>query len=271
MQWLLSRSILWCIKCQKDHRSKHKKACKKRAAELRDEILFKQPENHHFGDCPICCLPLMIEGEENFMATCCSKIICYGCQYANEMREKEGGLEHKCAFCRKPTPKSQESIESNLVKRVEVNDPAAICAMGLRRIEDGDYKSAFEYLSKAAALGNMDAHVNLSLMYYGGYGVEKDERKRVYHLEEAAIGGHVDARLNLAGFEAENRMYDRAAKHFIIAANLGCGKALEGLKLMYSVGHVAKEDFAAALRAQKAAVDAMKSPQREAAKAAKNE
>ena len=29
--------------CQIAHRSKHKKACRKRAAEIRDEELFKQP------------------------------------------------------------------------------------------------------------------------------------------------------------------------------------------------------------------------------------
>jgi hypothetical protein len=39
------------IDCQKDHRPKHKKACKKRAAELRDELSFKQPESSHNGDC----------------------------------------------------------------------------------------------------------------------------------------------------------------------------------------------------------------------------
>ena len=54
--------VRYCsVKCQKEHRPKHKKECKKRAAELKDEILFKQPESSHFGDCPICCLPLPTE------------------------------------------------------------------------------------------------------------------------------------------------------------------------------------------------------------------
>jgi hypothetical protein len=54
-------------------------------------------------------------------------------------------------------------------------------------------------------------------------------------------------------------------KHWIIAANLGCDKSTRMLKQCYTSGAVSKEDFAAALRAQKAAVDATKSPQREAA------
>ena len=42
--------------CQKAHRPQHKKECKKRAAELLDEALFKQPPPDE--DCPICFLTL---------------------------------------------------------------------------------------------------------------------------------------------------------------------------------------------------------------------
>ena len=44
-------------KCRKDHRTEHEATCKERAAELRDELLFKQPESSYSGDCPICFLP----------------------------------------------------------------------------------------------------------------------------------------------------------------------------------------------------------------------
>ena len=53
-------------------------------------------------------------------------------------------------------------------------------------------------------------------------------------------------------------------KHFIISANLGYDGAIELLKREYTEGKVSKEDFAAALRAHQAAVDATKSPQRKA-------
>ena len=49
--------------CQELHRPEHAGKCKKRAAELRDELLFKQPESSHMGDCPICCLPLSLNKE----------------------------------------------------------------------------------------------------------------------------------------------------------------------------------------------------------------
>ena len=49
------KSIHYCSdECQMDHRPQHERECNERAAELRDEILFKQPESSHKGDCPIC-------------------------------------------------------------------------------------------------------------------------------------------------------------------------------------------------------------------------
>ena len=62
--------------CQQDHKSEHEEACKKRAAELRDELLFKQPESSHFGDCPICCLPMPLDMAKSTMKGCCSKVQC---------------------------------------------------------------------------------------------------------------------------------------------------------------------------------------------------
>jgi hypothetical protein len=61
----------------------------------------------------------------------------------------------------------------------------------------------------------------------------------------------------------KNGRYERAFKHFIIAAKLGDDDSLTALKLGYKKGDVSKEDFAAALRGHQAAVDATKSPQRE--------
>jgi TPR repeat protein len=87
-------------------------------------------------------------------------------------------------------------------------------------------------------------------------------------LEQAVIGGHVDARHNLGCIELDNGRRERAIKHFIIAANLGNDSALDALKNGYSKGFVSKEDFASALRGYQAAVDAAKSPQRDEAEAA---
>ena len=75
------------VKCQKDHRSQHKEKCTERAAELRDEILFKQPESSHYGDCPICCLPLPIDVKKSTLNVCCCK---YG-QFADKGENRVNG------------------------------------------------------------------------------------------------------------------------------------------------------------------------------------
>ena len=137
--------------------------------------------------------------------------------------------------------------------------------MGDMSREKGGYKKAFDYFTKAAALGYMDAHLTLSLMYANGEGVEKDIKKELYHLEEAAIGGHANSRHKLGLVENDRGRLDRAFKHWIIAANMGNDNSLETLKIFYREGLFSKEDFAAALRGYQAAVNATKSPQREAA------
>ena len=236
------------------------------AAELRDEILFKQPESTYLGDCPICCLPL-IHPLETPSYSCCGKRICKACNHANQKREKEGRLGYKCPFCRHPAPTSEEERKINHMKRADANDPFALYQMGIHHHKEGDYKSAFDYLSRAAALGDVDAHFLLSYVYRDGRGVEeeKNEKKELYHLEEAAIAGHVLARSLLANIEGINGRNDRAIKHWIIAANLGDDASLELLKDNYAKGFVAKDDFAAALRGHHAAVNGIKSPHKEEA------
>eukprot|EP00984_Skeletonema_dohrnii_P018510 scaffold8668_cov89-Skeletonema_dohrnii-CCMP3373.AAC.6 len=251
--------------CQQDHRPHHESVCKERAAELRDEVLFKQPESTHDGDCPICFLPLPIHIFISASYACCSTTVCNGCAYANVKREWEENQQPACPFCRHPTPATQEEADKNEMKRVAANDPVAVREIGMKHFNNGDYERAFEYWTKAAELGDASAHYGLSIMYWKGVGVEKDENRGRYHLEEATIAGHPQARYDLALKEGRNKRYDRSAKHFIIAANLGCDDSIPALKECYKRGFVSKEDFAAALRAHQAAVDATKSPQREEA------
>ena len=259
--------VRYCsVKCQKDHRPKHKRECKKRAAELHDELLFKQPEGSYLGDCPICCLPLPIDAPETYCTNaCCSKMICDGCDFANKWRENEMRHQQSCPFCRKAMPKTQEECDERMMKRIEANDPIAMRHVGTRRHMEGDYTAAFEYWKKLAALGDAEGHYQLGSLYHCGRGVEKDEKKELHHMEQAAIGGHPDARHNLGCLERDNGQYDRAAKHWIIAATLGLDVSLDNVKDLYEDELVSKEDFAAALRGYQTAIAATKSPLREEA------
>ena len=247
--------------CQEDHRPRHEEECKKRA----DELLFKQPESSHLGDCTICFVPLPMDLSESTLYTCCSKLICNGCSHANKERETEGLMEQKCPFCRKALPSTKEERFRRMMKRVEAKDPVAMWRMGIERFREGNYEAAFEFFTNAAALGDLEAHYQLSILYLDGLGVEKDEKKQLYHLIEASIGGHPYARNNLCCAEWKNGSIDRAVKHLIIAAKQGNDHSLEQVKRLFKAGCVSKEDFEAALRGHKAAIEATKSPQREKA------
>ena len=258
--------VKYCgVECQKAHRKQHKRECKKRATELRDELLFKQPECSHHGDCPICSLPLPIDPKKFLVNACCSKVICKGCCYANVMREDEMRLQRTCPFCREQQPNTNEECDKRHMKRVEVNDPFAICQWGALQYDKKDYRSSFEYFTKAAELGDAEAHFMLARLYHEGEGVEKDFDKEIYHLEEAAIRGHPDARVGLGVYERRHEKHDRAVKHWTIAATQGHDSAIKALIAAFKEGWIEKEDLASALRAHKAAADATKSPQRKEA------
>jgi tetratricopeptide (TPR) repeat protein len=233
-----------------------------------DKKLFTQPDSSHFGECPICCLPMPLDKRKSTLNTCCCKIICKGCDYANKKREHELGLELRCPFCRDPLVKSQETADKQAMERVKKNDPVAMTYMGTKHLREGDYEKALKYLTKATELGYVAAHFYLGDMYYDGEGVDKDENKALYHLEQAAIGGHPTARGLLANHEIENGRFDRAAKHHIINANLGCDISLKCIKDLFMQGIVSKEEYAAALRGYQATVDATKSAERDEVEAA---
>jgi len=252
-------------KCKEDHLELHGEQCKRRAKDLRNKKLFRQPDSTHDGECPICFLPMPLDLTKTTYHHCCSKTICNGCDYANGISNKQ----KNCPFCREPLPDGdQKEYERRRMKRVKANDPVAMRELGAERYNEGDYDGAFEYLTKAAELEDADAHYQLGWMYMEGKGVEKDEEKAVYHYEIAAIGGHPTARYNLGCYEEKGGRFERAVKHWVISAKLGCKNSMKALWGHYKQGNISKEDLEATLRVHQAAIDAMKSPQRTAAQAA---
>ncbi len=249
-------------KCREEDQELHSEGCENREAELHDKKLMQQPDETHLGECPLCFLPL--GKQKSTFKSCCSKIICEGCVYANHISNGD----RRCPFCREPRPKEKGEIRRRKMKRVKANDPAALSHMGRQRYKEGDYDGAFEYLTKAAELGNAAAHCQLGVMYWKGHGVEKDEEKKIHHYEKAAIGGHPGTRHALALIEEKRGNIERSVKHFVIAANLGFEISMKELWGRYSRGHITKEELEATLRTHQAALDEMKSPQRDAAAAA---
>ena len=233
--------------CRVVHRQKHEEECKKRAGELHDKRLFAQPDGTHRGECPICFLPNPIDAAKSAFMACCGKTICMGCGYTHLISNKHDRVKRsRCLFCR-TSPIDKGEYEKREMERIEANDPASLNNRGSECYDEGDYDKALKYLTKAAELGYAEAHFLLGYMYGEGVGVEKDLEKEVYHNEKAAIGGHPDARYNLAFVEAKNGNTERGVKHMIIAANLGHDNSMKAL-LRYKEGHITKEEYGATLR-----------------------
>ena len=97
----------------------------------------------------------------------------------------------------------------------------------------------------------------------------KNDGKQMKHAETAAIGGHPGARILLSKLEMKKWNNDRAIKHLVIAAKQGGEHAIVLLTEMYKDLDrvVSKDVLAGALRGYQAALDSMKSPQRDAAEA----
>lgn len=206
---------------REEHREQNKESKHKRRSDRlrREKDLFEQPGSSHLGDCPICCIPIPLTAlykEETVFHDCCSKTICLGCCYVHQIQHGRD----PCPFCR-TSALDDEAYHKRKRQRIEANDPAALWHLGMKRGNEGDYEGANKYYTEAAELGDSVAHYQLSVSYREGMGVEKDEKKELYHLEKAAIGGHPWARHNLGDYERRHCNMERAVKHWKIAAILG--------------------------------------------------
>ena len=256
------KMVKYCgVACQKAHRPSHKKECRMRARELFDEALFKLPQKE---DCPICFQPLPVITEETQYQACCGKILCFGCTHT--ILAATG----PCPFCRNRLSSNEERNRS-IEERTELGDRNAFYALGIGYMYGKcgfpiDRKKGFGLVLKAAELGLAEAHCSIASCYCDGLGVEMDRKKQKQHLEIAAIGGHVIAMYNLGAFEYNSGNYDRAKKHWMVAASAGYDIALTNIRKLFLAGHATKDEFETALRVHKDSADEMKSDQRDAAK-----
>ena len=203
--------------CKKKHKSKHKKKCERRVAELYDEKLFREhplPE-----DCPICMLPLPLFSNQITFEACCGKDICGGCVYAMAKR----GVAKLCAFCRTPYAISDEEEVKRIMKLMEKGNAdayymlAGYYAEGTMGMPQNRAKANELYL-KAGELGCASAYLNLGNSHFHGRAVEIDIQKAKDYWELAAMGGKVKARYYLGYTKAQTGNYQRAMKHVMISA-----------------------------------------------------
>ena len=257
--------------CQKAHRPQHKMECKKRAAELHDEKLFKQPPQ--FEDCPICFLRLPSLQSGRMHQPCCGKIICSGCIHAVEMTSDE----NVCPFCRTLAPDSDEEALQMNKQLLEVGDAVATHNQACYYYDGKsglaqDRDKALELWHRAGELGCFGSYYNIGNIYFYGRDVNKNEKKAVHYWELSAMGGDVNiARYNLGIFEMKAGNMERAIKHFAIAVRSGSNESLKKIKQLYSKGYAAKNDYAKALQAYQSYLSEIKSDDRDEAAAYSDE
>ena len=261
-------SVMYCnAACKKKHRHKHKKECERRVAELHDEKLFKQPPT--LEDCPICMVRLPTLHTGRTYMGCCGKVVCCGCVYAFQSRVTKK-KDHKCPFCRTPTPINEEYIKQ-FKKRADLNDPIGIRELGCM-YRDGDglpqnNAKALKLWHRAAELGDARSYCSIGHAYDCGREVGVDKKKAKDYFELAAIGGDPFARHNLGSYEVKAGNVDRALKHWMIAIEGGVPNSMKSIKLMYEKGFATKDDYAKALRSYQTYLDEIKSDQRDEAAA----
>jgi TPR repeat protein len=180
------------------------------------------------------------------------------------------GNDKKCLFCKADfldRTTDEEKVE-DMMKRVEVNDAGAMCALALYyyRGQLGllpDQEKAMQLYTRAVELGSSQAHFALGSIYDEG----GDFKKAKVDYEAAAMAGHDDAIYNLGNMEMKSNKIDRALKHWMIAASAGNHKALRALITCLEIGHVgyvSRESIDSSLRAYNTSCTEMRSEARDA-------
>ena len=260
-------SIRYCsATCQKAHRPQHKRECKKRAAELHDESLFKQPPQ--LEDCQICFLRLPSLGTGVRYNSCCGKIICSGCIHAGATT----GDDKLCPFCRAPAPTSDDENNRRVKKRIELGDAQAMYELGCDYSQGlhgltQNMEKALELWHRAGELGKAAGYHNIGCEYINGEGVERDEKKAIHYWELAAMNGSALSRFNLGNSEIRAGNMNRALKHYMIAVGVGDDSSMKTIQEMYKHGYATKDDYVQALKAYQAYLDDIKSDDRDKAAA----
>jgi len=280
--------------------AKAKKECKRRAAELYDEALFKDPPAKE--DCPICFLPMpmklicclslppatvssvpiydfAVDKEDMGMEAyypCCGKSICRGCEYSFYESEKID----TCQFCKAErigtvdTEGKSVEYQLRLMKRVEANDAGAMCVLahnyhyGERGLQQ-DWAKALELYARAAEFGSSQAHFFMGIIYRQ----EGDLKKAKFHYEAAAMAGHEDARCKIGvmeyeswrhgGMEYQSGHLERAVKHLRIAASVGDHGAMHTLRTFFEAGVVSRVSIDSTLIAYNNSCTEMRSEARD--------
>jgi len=136
--------------------------------------------------------------------------------------------------------------------RVEKKDPDALHFLGFKYYNGQpelrkDMGRAVKLWEEAAELGSIAALFKLGVSYEYGEGVQEDHAKAIHFYKMAAMQGHAESRYNLACCEGKKGNYDRAFRHLLISAKMGCSMSVGQIKVRFMGGIATKKQHAQAL------------------------
>ena len=188
----------------------------------------REPESARYGSrCPICLEEWNVNGKTIFFACCC-RTICESCMIKTHN-------DAVCALCLKPESTSDAEELAIIRRHVENEVPEAINHLAgcYREGEHGLVKSAkkaAKIYKRAVELGDVDAMLNLGLMYMTGE-FKLDKKKAVQLWRMAADRGNATAQKNLGcayrNGDGCSKDLDEARRWFILAALQGLDVAKE--------------------------------------------
>ncbi len=118
---------------------------------------------------------------------------------------------------------------------------------GIDAYQNGNYKVAFELLTKAAKAGDVSAQANLGVAYFGSKNFLPDFTKAKYWLEKSIRGNSPQGAFNLGLLyeqgKGEQSNIGKAIGLFELSADRGYLPAQKELGMLYMQGTLVKQDL----------------------------
>jgi TPR repeat protein len=209
------------------------------ARALREANPEREPTSARWGSrCPIC-LEEWDVNDPGMLRSCCCRKVCLSC-------EGKIGTD-ACPLCRVPCAEDNAEHLARLRRHVENEVPEAISFLGnaYRRGLYGLVKSnkkAAKIWKRGVELGNVEAMINLGMLYEHGSGVKIDKKKAARLYRSAADRGDAVAQCNWAFLLDAEEKHEEAFRYYALSADQGYTRAEHNFGCRYANGEGTEVD-----------------------------
>ncbi|EJK59631.1 hypothetical protein THAOC_20114, partial [Thalassiosira oceanica] len=220
------RLVKYCgVDCQRAHRKKHKKACKQRVAEVKDEQLYSQGLERPEGDfCPLCTLPIPFDMyDHSVLMACCFKMICNGCAMVAKKRGMFDSL-----YNLGNASNFGDGVQQDKAKAVKFYAKAAMQGhvnsrynLGNHEGRKGNHDRAVRHWLMSAKMGHKDSAGNIKRAFMAGLAMKEQYAEALKGYQDAVeeMKSHdrdeakafLDSSLVFGGWSDDDQMGDMRA------------------------------------------------------------